>query len=45
MWYDFILNQWILRKYDAAKVNYCVGRKYITQEQADAIMATPQIDV
>lgn len=39
--YAFILNQWVMRKIDAVKVQSYVP-KYITQEQADTIIATPQ---
>lgn len=39
--YSFILNQWVMRKIDAAKVQSYVP-KYITQEQANTILATPQ---
>ena len=40
--YQFILNQWILGKIDAEKVQSFVP-KWITQEQADTIIATPQV--
>lgn len=40
--YAFILNMWIAGKIDAAKVQSYVPR-YITQAQADLILATPQI--
>lgn len=40
--YQFILNQWILGKIDADKVQSYVP-KWITQEQADTIIATPQV--
>lgn len=39
--YEFIRNQWIMGKIDALKVQSYVPR-YITQEQADEIIATPQ---
>jgi len=39
--YKFILNQWILGKIDAAKVQSYVPT-WITQEQADAILAMEQ---
>lgn len=35
--YDFILNQWIMRKYTALQVTKCVTKGYITQEEADVI--------
>lgn len=40
--YQFILTQWIMRKIDADKVQSYVG-KWITQDQADEILATPQV--
>jgi len=40
--YTFILNMWVMRKIDQTKVQSYVGR-YITQEEADMILATPQI--
>lgn len=40
--YSFILNQWIMRKIDEAKVQSYVP-KWITAEQATSILATPQV--
>lgn len=40
--YEFILNQWILRQIDAAKVQSYVPM-WIDQSQANSILATPQI--
>lgn len=40
--YNFILNQWKLKNIDEAKVRSYVP-KYITDAQADTIIATPQI--
>lgn len=39
--YQFILNMWIMGRITAAKVQSYVPR-YITQEEADMILATPQ---
>lgn len=39
--YSFILGQWKMGKIDEAKVQSYVP-KYITQEQADEIISTPQ---
>lgn len=39
--YGFILNMWVMRKIDEVKVQSYVP-KYITQVEADAILATPQ---
>ena len=41
--YNFILNQWIMKKYNETNITNCVTKKYITQEQADTILATPQV--
>jgi hypothetical protein len=41
--YQFILNQWILRKYTETQVQNAVVKGYITQEQADTILTTPKI--
>ena len=43
MMYQFILNMWIVGKIDAAKVQSYVTKGYITQAEADMILATPQI--
>jgi hypothetical protein len=39
--YGFILNMWIMRKLTAQKVQSYVPF-YITQEECDMILATPQ---
>lgn len=39
--YNFIKGQWVMGKIDAEKV-YSYVPRYITQEQADEIVATPQ---
>jgi hypothetical protein len=41
MFYGFILNMWMMNKIDEAQVQAYVP-KYITQEEADAIMLVPQ---
>jgi len=40
--YAFLLNMWIMRKVDAAYIQSKVPTR-ITQEEADMILATPQI--
>jgi len=42
--YEFIKNQWILGKYTETNIANCVTKGYITQAQADTILATPQIN-
>lgn len=41
--YQFLLNMWILGKINEAKVQSYVVKNYITQAEADMILATPQI--
>lgn len=41
--YPFILNMWIMQKIDAEKVQ-SYEPKFITQEEVDMILATPQGD-
>lgn len=43
--YNFILNMWVMRKIDETKVQSYVVKEYITQEEANIILATPQIQV
>jgi hypothetical protein len=43
--YNFILNMWIMRKINEAKVAEYVDKGYITQVEADIILATPQMAV
>jgi len=43
--YNFILNQWILRAYDETNIANCVTKGYITQDQANTILSTPQVEV
>lgn len=40
--YNFILNQWIMKKITSEKVQSYVPR-WITQEQCDTILSTPQM--
>lgn len=40
--YNFILNMWIMKRYTETNISNCVTKGYITQEQADTILATPQ---
>lgn len=41
--FEFIKNQWIMRKYSQVQVQTCVNKGYITQEQANTILATQQV--
>ena len=40
--YNFILNMWIMGRIDQAKVQNYVTKGYITQNEADIILVTPQ---
>lgn len=42
--YSFILNMWIMKKVNETKVQSYVVKGYITQLEADVILATPQIN-
>ena len=41
--YAFILNMWIMKRVDESFVNKQVRDGRITQEEADMILATPQM--
>ncbi|MFT8350087.1 hypothetical protein [Clostridium saccharoperbutylacetonicum] len=41
--YNFILNQWIMCKYTFSNIQNCINKGYITQEQANTVLATPQV--
>lgn len=43
--YNFVKNQWIMRKYTTTTVANCVTKGYITQEEADIILAMPQVEI
>lgn len=43
--YSFILNMWIMKRITEEHVQACVVKGFITQEQANMILATPQIEV
>ncbi|WP_152966732.1 XkdX family protein [Sporosarcina globispora] len=40
--YQFILNMWVFGNLSEQQVNSYVAKKFITQEQAEQILATPQ---
>lgn len=40
--YQFILNMWIMGRYTETQVQTAVTKGYITQDQADMIIATPK---
>lgn len=42
--YEFIKNQWIMRKYDTENVANCVAKGFITQTQADEIEQLSQME-
>lgn len=39
---EFITNMWVMKNFTQAQVQNCVTKGYITQEQANVILATPQ---
>lgn len=41
--YQFILNLWIMRRITSEQVQTYVSLGYITQAEADMILATPQV--
>lgn len=42
--YEFIKIQWMLGKYTSANIANCVEKGFITQAQADEIMAIAQAE-
>lgn len=41
--YGFLLNMWIMYRVDKAKLDMAVVKKYITQDEENMILATPQM--
>jgi len=41
--YQYLLNMWIMGKLTETQVQNAVTKGYITQEQADMILATPKL--
>ncbi|SPF47249.1 conserved hypothetical protein [Candidatus Desulfosporosinus infrequens] len=39
---EFITNMWVLKKFTQVQIQTCVTKGYITQDQANMILATPQ---
>lgn len=42
--YDFLLNMWIMRRINDVNLGNAVNKGYITEEQKNNIMATPQVN-
>jgi len=40
--YQFILNMWVFGRVTEEQVNSYVGKGFITQDEANQILATPQ---
>ena len=40
--YQFLCNMWVMRRIDELDLNKIVDRKWITEEEKDMILATPQ---
>ena len=43
--YQFLCNMWIMRRIDELYLNKVVDRKWITEEEKDMILATPQMQL
>jgi hypothetical protein len=43
--YDFIKNMWIMGRYNSTNVDNCVTKGYITQDQANMIMTSLQMQI
>jgi len=41
--YPFLLNLWVMNRLTDAQVQNAVTKEYITQDEANAILATPKI--
>ncbi|TCW59009.1 hypothetical protein EC917_101263 [Bacillus thuringiensis] len=41
--YQFILNMWFMKKADETYVRACAAKGYLTQQEMDAILITPQL--
>jgi len=41
--YQFLLNLWKMKKIDETRIQNAVEKGYITQKEANIILATPQI--
>jgi len=41
--YQLLLNLWIMRRITEERLQAAVTKRYISQEQADNIVATPQV--
>lgn len=41
--YQLLLNLWIMKKIDETRIQNAVAKGYITHEEANIILATPQI--
>jgi hypothetical protein len=40
--YEFVLNMWVMKRVTEAKVQTYVAKEFITQAEANMIIATPQ---
>jgi hypothetical protein len=41
--YQFLLNLWVMKEIDETRIQNAVTQGYISQAEADMILATPQI--
>ena len=41
--YQYLLNMWVMRRVTGTQIDAFVARGYISQTEADTIIATPQV--
>lgn len=41
--YNFLLNMWIMKKIDESYLSAMVDKRFITEDEKDLILATPQV--
>ena len=41
--YQYLLNMWVMRRVTGTQIDAFVAKGYISREEADAIIATPQV--
>jgi DNA-binding transcriptional regulator of glucitol operon len=41
--FGFILKMWQMKRYTEAQVSLCVTKGYITQQESEIILSTPQV--
>ena len=41
--YGFLLNMWIMKRIDVSYLDVMVSKKFVTTEEKEMIVATPQV--